>query len=113
MTRTLVSLFIATVFSVCAHATDTPNLQEARMVPVVKTGGKVDGFKFVDVHPASVYAKNGLKKNDVLKSVNGELIDGPEKAMRLADALKTDKVTKVVIERGGQEQEMTLKGTTN
>jgi len=87
------------------------DVQDARLVPAIVpgTGGKVDGFRFAEIAPGSTYAKSGFKKNDVIKTINGEKVDSPQKAMEFYNVLKSGKTAKVVIERDGKEQELTLK----
>ncbi len=44
---------------------------------------------------------------DVIKSVNGEDVNSPTKAMELYNALRTDNKINLVIERNGQNQNFT------
>ena len=79
-------------------------LNEARMVPniVPGTGGKVEGFRFVSINPGSVYEKLGFKPMDVIKSVNGDMVNSPTKAMELYNALKSEKNITMQVERDGR-----------
>lgn len=82
-------------------------LQQARAVPVLGAGGQVEGFNLVDIQPGSIYEKLGLKKNDVIKSVNGEKVDYPGKAMDMYNALRSGSSSiQIGINRGGQEQNL-------
>lgn len=82
-------------------------LQQARMVPniVPGSGGRVDGFKFVAIQPGSIYEKLGFKPMDVIKSVNGEAINSPTKAMELYNALKQENRIKLTVERNGRDEQ--------
>jgi general secretion pathway protein C len=82
-------------------------LQQARMVPniVPGSGGRVDGFRFVAIQPNSIYEKLGFKAQDVIKSVNGEPVNSPTKAMELYNALKTEGHIKLTVERNGREEQ--------
>lgn len=81
-------------------------LNQARMVPniVPGSGGRVEGFRFVSIQPNSVYEKLGFKPNDVIKSVNGEPVNSPTKAMELYNALRTDARIKLTVEREGRDE---------
>jgi general secretion pathway protein C len=82
-------------------------LQQARAVPVMGAGGQVEGFNLVDIQPGSIYEKLGLKKGDVIKSVNGEKVDSPGKAMDMYNALRSGSSSiQIGIGRGGQEQNL-------
>lgn len=79
-------------------------LNQARMVPniVPGTGGKVEGFRFVSISPGSVYEKLGFKPMDVIKSVNGDPVNSPTKAMELYNAMKSEKNIVMQVERDGR-----------
>ena len=78
-------------------------LQDAKAVPYIipGTGGEVGGFKLVAIKPGSIYEKLGLKRGDILKGVNGEKVDSPQKAMELYQALKSADSINLEISRGG------------
>ncbi len=82
-------------------------LQQARAVPNrdPKTG-EINGFRLVDFMPTSIYGQLGLQKMDVIKSVNGEPVDSPAKAMELYNALKNSANVKLGIERGGKNEDL-------
>ncbi len=81
-------------------------LQQARMVPNVipGSGGRVEGFRFVAIQPGSIYEKLGFKPMDVIKSVNGQDINSPTKAMELYNALKTENRINLSVERNGRQE---------
>ncbi len=81
-------------------------LNQARMVPniIPGTGGQVSGFRFVSIQPGSIYEKLGFKPMDVIKSVNGEPVNSPTKAMELYNALKSDSGVTLSVDRGGREE---------
>ncbi|MEM7646253.1 MAG: type II secretion system protein GspC, partial [Pseudomonadota bacterium] len=78
-------------------------LQDAKAVPYVApgSGGEVSGFKLVAIKSGSIYEKLGLKRGDVIKGVNGEPVDSPQKAMELYQALKSSDQIQLDIGRGG------------
>ena len=78
-------------------------LQDAKAVPYVApgSGGEVSGFKLVAIKPGSIYERLGLKRGDILKGVNNEPVNSPQKAMELYQALKSAETIQLEIERGG------------
>ncbi len=83
---------------------DLPNLlMQARAVPNV-VDGRVSGFKIVDIQEGSVWEKLGIKRDDVIKGVNGEAVNSPARAMELYDALKNDNKVGIDIERNGKSE---------
>ncbi len=78
-------------------------LQDAKAVPYVApgSGGEISGFKLVAIKAGSIYEKLGLKRNDIIKGVNGEPVDSPQKGMELYQALKSAENIQLEVERGG------------
>lgn len=79
-------------------------LQQARAVPRMGPGGTIECFNLAEIASGSIYERLGLKRNDCIKSVNGEKIDSPAKAMELYNALRSsaDSIN-LGIERGGRD----------
>lgn len=79
-------------------------LQQARAVPRLGPNGMIECFSIADIQPGSIYERLGLKRNDCIKSVNGEKIDSPVKAMELYNALRSSAETiNLGVERGGRD----------
>jgi general secretion pathway protein C len=78
-------------------------LQDAKAVPYITpgSGGEVSGFKLVAIKEGSIYEKLGLVRGDIIKGVNGEPVDSPQKAMELYQALKSSDEIKLDISRDG------------
>lgn len=92
---------------VVKYTSDLSNvLQQAAMIPVRGPGGEIQGFRFVNIQPDSIYTKLGFQVGDVIKSVNGEPIDSPAKALELYNALKGSSNIRLNMERNGRDQEM-------
>ncbi len=81
-------------------------LQQAAMAPRRNAAGEIDCFRFLSIQPDSIYTKLGFQNGDCIKSVNGERIDSPAKAMELYGALKTSSEIKMQLERDGRDQDM-------
>lgn len=79
-------------------------LQQARMEPRIGPDGQVDGFCFVSIQPNTVYEKLGFRMGDCIKSVNGEMINSPGKAMELYQVLKGSNFVQLGVERGGRDE---------
>jgi type II secretion system protein C len=77
-------------------------LTQARALPENR-GGQMIGFRLTQIVPNSFYQKVGFKDNDIIKSVNGEKITDPAKAMELLQGLKSMSSLDMMIERGGKD----------
>lgn len=82
-------------------------LRQARMVPniIPGTGGMVEGFRFQNIEPGSIYEKLGFQPNDVIKAANGEIVNSPAKALEMFNMLKTSNDIKITVERNGRDEE--------
>lgn len=81
-------------------------LGQARMQPYIPpgNGGSVEGFKFTAIQPGSPYEKLGFKVQDIIKSVNGEPVNSPTKAMELYNSLKGQNDLELEVERNGRTE---------
>lgn len=80
---------------------DLPTLlTQARAIPNL-VGGRINGFKIVDIQEGSLFSKL-VQPNDNILSVNGEPLDSAAKAMELYNALKSQSQVKLGIERDGK-----------
>ncbi|MCB0362642.1 MAG: general secretion pathway protein GspC [Bdellovibrionales bacterium] len=88
-------------------------LNQARMVPniIPGSGGRVDGFRFVSINPGSIFEKLGFKTMDVIRSVNGEPVNSPTRAMEFYNALKSSSNIQLGVERNGREEDFTYSVT--
>ncbi|PWU22852.1 MAG: general secretion pathway protein GspC [Bdellovibrio sp.] len=80
-------------------------LQQAAMQPVHNSQGEIDGYRFIAIQPNSVFVQLGMQAGDVLRTVNGEKVDSPAKAMELYNALKNSPTIKVGMSRDGHDME--------
>ena len=77
-------------------------LTQARAMPETR-GGKMIGFKLVEIQPGSFYEKVGMKKDDIIKGVDGEPITDPAKAMSLLQGLDQKAALDLQMERNGKD----------
>ena len=72
----------------------------------VKNEGKLDGFKVRFVRRGSPFEKLGLKRGDVIKSINGEPIVDYATPMRMLKSADSIDDLSLTIERNHEEQEL-------
>jgi general secretion pathway protein C len=72
-------------------------LKQANITPY-QPSGNIEGFKVDNIVPGSLYEQYGLKNGDVIKSVNGEPIDGLDKAISVGQKLLSGGVDSVTVE---------------
>ncbi|WP_457600610.1 type II secretion system protein GspC [Hydrogenivirga sp.] len=82
--------------------------REIRLVPYVKNG-KTEGFIFEWIKPGSLFYKVGLRKGDILVSINNMTIRSGEDAFRVLQVLRNEPSLRVVVMRGGQKREITVR----
>lgn len=80
-------------------------LMQARAVPSRdKVTGEVNGYRIVDFQPNSIFSQLGIQRMDLIKGVNGETVDTPQKAMELFNMFKSAPEIKMTVERGGRTE---------
>ena len=72
----------------------------------VKKGNKIEGFKVTFVKRGSPFAKLGLKRGDIIKSINGEELNSYNAAFNTYKNIKNTANLTLVIERGKKEMEL-------
>ncbi|MDQ7081945.1 MAG: type II secretion system protein GspC [Aquificota bacterium] len=82
--------------------------REIRLVPYVKNG-KTEGFIFEWIKPGSLFYRAGLRKGDILVSINNMTIRSGEDAFRILQALRNEPSLKVVVLRQGQRREIDIR----
>ncbi|MGI9549235.1 MAG: type II secretion system protein GspC [Bdellovibrionales bacterium] len=83
-------------------------LQQARVVPhrVERDGVSIiEGYTFASIDKDSIYESLGFQVGDIIKTVNGESVENPQKALELFDKFRTSSRLKVLVERDGKAVE--------
>jgi len=75
---------------------------DVRAVPYYKDG-KPQGFKLLSVKRGSLFQKLGLRRGDILKSVNGTMLD-IQTGMNTFNSLKNESEFQLELERRGEEK---------
>ena len=70
--------------------------------------GKPDGFALGRLRARDPFFRIGLRTGDVIKSVDGEAVDGPEDAELLVDRLAEGGDFSILVERRGQVESLNL-----
>ncbi|MBL6979160.1 MAG: hypothetical protein ISR61_09430 [Desulfobacteraceae bacterium] len=76
-------------------------LTQARIRPHLKDG-KPDGFALSYIKANSFFTKLGLRRGDIVKSINGKQINTPEDAFSFYQALESGAPLSMEISRGGK-----------
>jgi len=76
-------------------------LTQARIRPHLKDG-KPDGFVLSYIKANSFFTKLGLKRGDIVESINGKQINTPEDAFSFYQALESGAPLSMEISRGGK-----------
>ncbi len=85
-----------------AHAADLRALgSQIRLRPHL-VGGEPDGFEILYVQDDGVFDALGVHPGDVIRRVNGEQVDTPNKALELFDRLRSTPRVTIDIERRGR-----------
>jgi len=66
--------------------------------------GQPSGYSVSEVIPGSLIEKIGLRNNDIIKKVNGQMINKPEEVFQAYSQLLRDSNIEVEIERGGRSE---------
>ena len=79
---------------------------QARIVPHFE-GGQGAGFKLFAIRPGSLYSMIGIQNGDVIKQINGDMINSPDKALEAYARLKNSNNIVIDVVRNGQKKTLT------
>ena len=75
-------------------------------VKEIKQGNKLTGFSISFIRKGSLFEKLGVRRGDVIKTVNGQQIDSYNAAMDVYKNLSDMDNMTLVIQRGKEEMEL-------
>lgn len=81
-------------------------LKQARVIPY-SVNGKPQGFKILRIRAGSIFARLGLKNNDIIQQVNGEPLSSADQALGLFTLFKNEREVVLNIERNKTELSLT------
>jgi len=71
------------------------------------SSGKMEGFRIDDVKEGSIALAMGIKKGDVVKRINGEMIDSPKKIFEFYRNLEKSNSIQLEVGRGDSTETLT------
>lgn len=80
-------------------------LMQASSIPKKGPNGEIRCYTILGIQPGGVFAQLGISNGDCIKSVNGEAIDSPAKAIELFNTLKGASNLRLGYEREGRDNE--------
>ncbi len=81
--------------------------RELRLVPYVRNG-RTEGFIFEWIRPGSLLYRAGLRRGDILLSINNNSIRSGEDAFRLLQILRNEPNLRIVVLRHGVRKELNV-----
>lgn len=75
---------------------------QAAAVPIIQDG-QAQGFQLRKVRPGSIFARLGLKNNDLIKGVNGESLTTADQALRLFTLFQNEKEIVLDVKRRDED----------
>ncbi|MBN2372535.1 PDZ domain-containing protein [bacterium] len=80
-------------------------LTQVRVLPHFEGGNldKPDGFQLANIQNRSFFDRMGMKSGDIIRSVNGQPVDSPEKAFQAYQRLQNESRIQVNILRNNRE----------
>jgi len=81
--------------------------KDLQVVPVLENG-RFAGVRLSAGRDSQLMARSGLRPSDVVTSVNGIPLDGPQRQVELMNSLKDARSLRLTIRRDGQEQQLSV-----
>ncbi|HIP43043.1 MAG TPA: type II secretion system protein GspC [Aquifex aeolicus] len=81
---------------------------QIRLVPYVR-GGKTEGFIFEWVKPGSIFHRMGIRRGDILVSINNMTITSGEDAFRILQMIRNEPNLKVVLIKKGKRETINVR----
>ena len=75
---------------------------QARIVPAFRDGEPI-GFKLFSIRPGSLHDAIGIRNGDVMRRINGDEINSPDKALEVCKQLRESNRIEIELERNGSQ----------
>lgn len=79
---------------------------QSKIVPEIR-GGRIIGFKISEVADNSIVRKMGILPGDVIKSINGQMLDSLERSAQVWEQTKKAQEIYMTVEREGRDRVLT------
>jgi len=87
---------------------DPTRVTEYLRIQPANVGGQLKGYRVYPGKDRSAFAAAGLRPGDLVTSVNGVQLDDPAKALQMITDLGQASQVNLVVERGGQSQNISI-----
>ena len=67
-----------------------------------RINGQIVGYQLMTVRPQNILFKLGARSGDIVKRINGQVLDSTQKLMSMWEAIKNDPKVTIDLERGGK-----------
>lgn len=78
-------------------------VMQAAAIPIYQNG-RLEGFKLLDIEPASIYEQVGLRNSDIITEINGQRLSDVGMAIKVLNSLRNDVFAEVHLLRAGVEK---------
>lgn len=73
-----------------------------------RINGQIVGYRLINVRPYNILYKMGARSGDIIKRINGQVLDSTQKLMGMWEAMKSDARISVDLEREGKNLQFTF-----
>ncbi len=67
-----------------------------------RVNGQIVGYRLITVRPQNIMFRLGARSGDIIKRVNGQVLDSTQKLMSMWEMIKNDPKITIDLERGGK-----------
>ena len=82
-------------------------MTQIRVVPNLKRG-KIDGFRVFEIRKDSIFMKAGLRNGDIIKRINGVVIEDAATALKLSEQMKDEDSFSIDLIRKGENMHLDI-----
>jgi len=88
------------------YTKDFKSIWKSISIKEVKQNGKIDGFKVTSIKQGTIFDKLGLKKDDIIMSVNNKPMKSYASAFKIYKDVKTMTSLKITVKRNNQIKDL-------